>query len=383
MGTWLLPEDVADILPAEARRIEELRRALLDRYRSFGYELVMPPLAEFLDSLLSGSGSDLNLRTFKLVDQMSGRSLGVRADMTPQVTRIDAHLLNRAGVTRLCYCGSVLHTRAAGFMATREPLQIGAELYGYAGIEADIEIIRLALASVDAVGVRGARLDLGHAGIAQAILAADPAAAPHQEAFTGWLAGKDFAALEERLGGLMPETADALRRLPHLYGGAGVLARARAELPALPGVLSALDTLEQLFAALPNDRISVDLSDARDYHYHTGAVFAVYVDGWPDSIVRGGRYDNVGRAFGRPRPATGFTLDLRVLAGLLDPAPSAPAIRAPWSQDPELLRVVAELRAAGNIVVQSLPGHEDDQQEYAFDRELVLNERGWQVVVRR
>ncbi|MGE4339451.1 MAG: ATP phosphoribosyltransferase regulatory subunit, partial [Pigmentiphaga sp.] len=312
MGTWLLPEDLADILPAEARRIEDLRRALLDRYRSFGYELVMPPLAEFLDSLLSGSGSDLNLRTFKLVDQMSGRSLGVRADMTPQVTRIDAHLLNRAGVTRLCYCGSVLHTRAAGFMTTREPLQIGAELYGYAGIEADIEIIRLALDSVEAAGLRGARLDLGHAGIAQAILAADPAAASHQEAFTAWLADKDFAALEARLGDLAPQTAEALRRLPQLYGGADVLARARAELPALPGVLSAIDTLEQLCAALPADRISVDLSDARDYHYHTGAVFAVYLDGWPDSVVRGGRYDNVGRAFGRPRPATGFTLDLRV-----------------------------------------------------------------------
>ncbi len=382
MGTWLLPEDIADILPAEARRIEDLRRDLLDLYRSYGYELVMPPLAEYLDSLLSGTGSDLNLRTFKLVDQMSGRTLGVRADMTPQVTRIDAHLLNRAGVTRLCYCGSVLHTRGAGFMATREPLQVGAELYGHAGREADIEIIELALASVQAAGIHDARLDLGHAGIARAIVQADPVAAAHVHEVADLLGAKDHAGLEARIRAFAPQTADALRQLMHLYGGVEVIARARQALPALPGVREALDTLQQLCDALPADRLSVDLGDARDYHYHNGAVFAVYVDGWPDSVVRGGRYDNVGEAFGRARPATGFSLDLRVLAGLLEPAQSAPAIRAPWGRDPELLRAVAELRAAGHIVVQALPGHED-QQEYAFDRELVANERGWQVVVRR
>lgn len=385
MGTWLLPEQLADILPAEARRIEDLRRHLLDLYRSYGYELVMPPLAEYLDSLLSGTGSDLNLRTFKLVDQLSGRTLGVRADMTPQVTRIDAHLLNRAGVTRLCYCGSVLHTRAAGFMATREPLQIGAELYGHAGTEADIEIIQLALRSVAEAGLHGARLDLGHAGIARAIVQADPLAAPRLGQITDLLATKDRAGLQGLLQAqaVAPATAQALYQLLDLYGSTEVLLRARRVLPALPGVTAALDTLQSLADALPADSLCVDLADARDYHYHTGAVFAVYVEGWPDSVVRGGRYDNVGAAFGRARPATGFSLDLRVLAGLLEPARSAPAIRAPWGQDPELLRVVAELREAGNIVVQSLPGHDDEQQEYAFDRELVLGDRGWQVVVRR
>ncbi len=383
MGTWLLPEDLADILPAEARRIEELRRTLLDLYRSYGYELVMPPLVEYLDSLLSGTGTDLNLRTFKLVDQMSGRTLGVRADMTPQVTRIDAHLLNRAGVTRLCYCGSVLHTRAAGFTATREPLQVGAELYGYAGVQADIEVIQLALASVQAAGLHDARVDLGHAGIVRALLEADPAAAPLADTVWDFLRVKDAPGLEPLLGGFAPQTATALRQLLTLYGDVGVLQQARAVLPPLPGIVAALDTLDELARALPTDRVSVDLADARDYHYHTGAVFALYVDGWPDTVVRGGRYDDVGKAFGRARPATGLSLDLRVLAGLLAPARSAPAVLAPWSGDPALQRAVAELRAAGHIVVQSLPGHEADQQEYAFDRELVQGERGWQVVVRR
>src|SRR5690606_33637433 len=218
MGTWLLPEDLADILPAEARRIEELRRTLLDLYRSYGYELVMPPLVEYLDSLLSGTGKDLNLRTFKLVDQMSGRTLGVRADITPQVTRIDAHLLNRAGVTRLCYYGSVLHTRAAGFTATREPLQIGAELYGHAGVEADIEIIQLALASANAAGLFDARIDLGHAGVARALLADDPSAAPRTGAVCDALRTKHGPAPASLLGDFRQDTAHALKKLLTLYG---------------------------------------------------------------------------------------------------------------------------------------------------------------------
>ncbi len=383
MGTWLLPENLADILPAEARRIEELRRMLLDLYRSYGYELVMPPLVEYLDSLLSGTGSDLNLRTFKLVDQLSGRTLGVRADMTPQVTRIDAHLLNRAGVTRLCYCGSVLHTRAAGFNSSREPLQIGAELYGYGGIEADIEVIQLALSSTRIVGIQNARLDLGHNGITQALIAADEAAQPLNDVICDLLRAKDASGLEPVLAQLSTQTASALRGLLGLYGGAEVLEEARQLLPPLPGVRAALDDLDALARALPAEHLSIDLADARGYHYHTGVVFAVYVDGWPDTVVRGGRYDNVGRAFGRARPATGFSLDLRVLSGLLEPAQRASAIRAPWSNEPELLRLVNELRAAGQIVVQSLPGHEADQQEYVFDREIVKGDDGWRVMERR
>lgn len=382
MGTWLLPENLADILPAEARRIEELRRMLLDLYRSYGYELVMPPLVEYLDSLLSGTGSDLNLRTFKLVDQLSGRTLGVRADMTPQVTRIDAHLLNRAGITRLCYCGSVLHTRAPGFTSTREPLQIGAELYGYAGIEADVEVIQLALSSTRIAGLQNARIDLGHAGITQALIAADPAAVALNDTLCDLLRAKDAPGLAPVLNQLQPDTARSLSELLQLYGGVEVLERARRVLPELPGITAALDDLDALAEALPSEQLSFDLADARSYHYHTGTVFAVYVDGWPDTVVRGGRYDNVGRAFGRARPATGFSLDLRVLAGLLEPAQRARAIAAPWSNEPDLLSLIGELRASGHIVVQSLPGHEADQQEYVFDREIVKAEDGWRVVAR-
>lgn len=379
MGKWLLPESLADILPAEARRVEELRRLLLDLYRTYGYELVMPPLVEYLDSLLSGSGGDLDLQTFKLVDQLSGRTLGVRADMTPQVTRIDAHLLNRAGVTRLCYCGSVLHTLPRGLLATREPLQIGAELYGHAGPEADIEAVHLALESVRRAGVSGFRIDLSHLGVVRALLDADPAADALADEIFGLLRDKDVPGLVALAPRLRPDTAEALQALPTLYGDADVLASARARLPALPAILAALDTLEVLVAALPDTDVSVDLADVRGFQYHTGVVFAVYSNGWPNAIVRGGRYDDVGLAYGRGRPATGFSLDLRELAGLLEPAPTGLAISAPWGLDPELLKAVAALRGDGQIVVQALPGHEHDQQEFVCDRELVLQEGKWQV----
>lgn len=381
MGKWLLPESLADILPAEARRIEELRRLLLDLYRTYGYELVMPPLVEYLDSLLSGSGGDLDLHTFKLVDQLSGRSLGIRADMTPQVTRIDAHLLNRAGVTRLCYYGSVLHTLPRGLWATREPLQIGAELYGHAGFEADIEAMHLALESVAKAGVSDYRIDLSHLGVVRALLDADPAAARQADEIFGLLRDKDVPGLAALGPSLQPATAQALQALPSLYGDLDVIARARSVLPDLPQIGAALDTLETLAGAVTGVALGIDLADVRSFHYHTGVVFAVYCGGWPNAVVRGGRYDDVGRVFGRARPATGFSLDLRELAGLLLPAVASPAVRAPWGLDANLIRAVGALRAAGQIVVQSLPGHELDQQEFVCDRELVLRDGVWQVVL--
>ncbi len=380
MGNWLLPESLADILPAEARRIEELRRALLDLYRTYGFELVAPPLVEYIDSLLSGTGTDSNLRTCKLVDQLSGRTLGVRADMTPQVTRIDAHLLNRAGVTRLCYCGPVLHARPADLVSSRELLQIGAEIYGHAGFEADIEIIRLLLETVELAGVRSPRLVLCHPGVLDAVLQGDPAGAAFEEQVVGLLRENNVPGLKEltgRPGGLRGDTVSALLHLASCYGSRGVLDRARATLPAVPGVAEALDVLAKVLDVLPDVDVALDLADVSGYAYHSGVSFALYAAGWHDALLRGGRYDDVSRAFGRARPATGFSLDLRKLAAGLAPACAGRAVRAPWGQEPALLAAVRTLRRAGEVVIQTLPGHVTDQEEFICDRELVLKNGAW------
>ncbi|WP_313624137.1 ATP phosphoribosyltransferase regulatory subunit [Achromobacter sp.] len=382
MGNWLLPESLADVLPAEARRIEELRRELLDLYRTYGFELVAPPLVEYIDSLLSGTGTDLDLRTCKLVDQLSGRTLGVRADMTPQVTRIDAHLLNRAGVTRLCYCGNVLHARPSDLLSSRELLQIGAEIYGHAGFEADLEIIQLVLETVAIAGVRNPRLDLCHPGVLRAILKSDPAAAELSQDAIRLMRDKDVPGLGElatRAPGIRPDTLKALQLLPTLYGGPEVLKTARRDLPSLPGVAEALDALQAVVDAMPNVSFSVDLADVGGYAYHSGVKFALYAEGWHDALVSGGRYDDVSRAFGRARPATGFSLDLRKLAAGLPPAERARAVRAPWGQAPALTEAVRRLRRSGEIVVQVLPGHEQDQDEFVCDRELALQDGVWTV----
>ncbi|MBO9352503.1 ATP phosphoribosyltransferase regulatory subunit [Bordetella petrii] len=381
MGNWLLPESLADVLPAEARRIEELRRELLDLYRTYGFELVAPPLVEYIDSLLSGTGSDLDLRTCKLVDQLSGRTLGVRADMTPQVTRIDAHLLNRAGVTRLCYCGNVLHAQPADLLSSRELLQIGAEIYGHAGFEADLEIISLVLETVATAGLSQPRLDLCHPGVVRAILDADPAAGACARDIIRLLREKDVPGLAElaQRGGcaIRPDTLAALQRLPGLYGGSDVIKRARHDLPLLPGVAAALDALQAIVDAMPEVTLGVDLADVGGYGYHSGVTFALYAEGWHDALVRGGRYDDVSRAFGRARPATGFSLDLRKLARGLPPAGQARAVRAPWGQDAALAAAVRQLRRSGEIVVQVLPGHEQSQDEFICDRELALRDGAW------
>ncbi|HEU0229498.1 MAG TPA: ATP phosphoribosyltransferase regulatory subunit [Burkholderiaceae bacterium] len=381
MSNWLLPENLADVLPAEARRIEELRRELLDLYRTYGYELVAPPLAEYLDSLLSGAGHDLNLRTCKLVDQLSGRTLGVRADMTPQVSRIDAHLLNREGVARLCYCGSVLHARPAGLLSERELLQIGAELFGHAGVEADIEIIQLALESVGRAGIGHARLDLNHPGIVHAIVRADPALEGVEEDVFQLLCAKDRPGLVElgqRLPGLRADSLDALCALTSLYGGTEVLDEAWRVLPPLPTLRAALGDLRTLVAALPHHEFSVDLADlGSGYGYHSGVVFSVYAQGWHDALVKGGRYDGMGKAFGRARPATGFSLDLRKLSAGLPTAPLSRAIRAPWGTAPDLLEAVRALRGAGEVVVQALPGQAYQMDEFSVDRELVVEDGVW------
>lgn len=382
MGNWLLPENLADVLPAEARRIEELRRKLLDLYRSYGFELVAPPLVEYIDSLLSGTGSDLDLRTCKLVDQLSGRTLGVRADMTPQVTRIDAHVLNRAGVTRLCYCGTVLHARPADLLSSRELLQIGAEIYGHAGCEADLEIISLVLDTVTTAGVRQSRVALCHPGVVRALLDADPVATAHARDIILLLREKDvpgLANLARNGHGIRADTVAALQRLACLYGGSEAIEQARGDLPQLPGVLAALDALQSIINAIPDVEWEVDLADIGGYGYHSGVTFALYAEGWPDALVSGGRYDDVSRAFGRARPATGFSLDLRKLAYGLPPADRRRAVRAPWGQDPALVAAVRRLRRSSEIVVQVLPGHEQSQDEFICDRELTLQDGTWVV----
>ncbi|MBV8666922.1 MAG: ATP phosphoribosyltransferase regulatory subunit [Burkholderiaceae bacterium] len=378
MPNWLLPENIADVLPSEARKIEELRRVVLDNFRLYGYELVMPPMLEYLDSLLAGAGEDTDLRTFKLIDQLSGRTLGLRADMTTQVARIDAHLLNRASVTRLCYAGSVLHTRQSGLNATREPLQIGAEIYGHAGLEADAEIQDLALASLALAGFGEVRLDLSHVGVLRAIIAQDPKAQADQAQVVDLLRAKDIPGLRVLTADYAIECRTALMALPSLYGDSGVLERARRALPAWPGITKALDELTLLAGfAGGGARVTIDLADLRGYQYESGAMFAIYVPGLPNAVARGGRYDHVGEAFGRARPATGFSMDLRELARLLPGAVRKPSIRAPWGREPALRAKIVELRKAGEVVIQSLPGHENDQEEFDCDRELVLDAGNW------
>ena len=378
MPNWLLPEHIADVLPSEARKIEELRRLMLDNFRLYGYELVMPPLLEYVDSLLTGAGKDTDLRTFKLVDQISGRMLGLRADMTIQVARIDAHLLNRDSVTRLCYAGSVLHTRPSGLHATREPLQIGAEIYGHAGLEADAEIQELALASLAMAGFAHVRLDLSHVGVLRTLLEHDAVARKDEAALYTLLRAKDTPGLDALSAGYAPATRAALLALPNLYGDIDVLSRARDVLPALPGITRALAELAALAAsALGRAEVAIDLADLRGYAYESGAMFALYVPGLPNSVANGGRYDHVGEAFGRARPATGFSLDLRELARLLPTAERKHSIRAPWGNAPELREVIAQLRKTGEVVIQSLPGHDNEQDEFECDRVLVLEDSNW------
>ncbi len=382
-SAWRLPEHIADVLPFEARRVEELRRSLLDCARGYGFELVMPPLLEHLDSLLTGTGHELDLRTFKLVDQLSGRTMGVRADTTVQAARIDAHLLNRKGVTRLCYCGPVLHTRPAGPYATREPLQFGAELFGHAGVEADLEVQELALQALHTAGVDGLMMDLADARLVRALLDAAGLQGDAAHAVTAALAGKDAAVLEEVTDKVPENIRTAMLSLLNLYGGDDVLDLARDRLPALPLIASALEDLRWLASRLrrsnPEVRVGFDLADVGGYGYYSGVRFAVYGGAGHDALARGGRYDEVGAVFGRSRPAVGFSLDLKPLAEQATHAGTVQAIRAPWGDDPELRNAVRQLRQRGETVVCVLPGHEDEAQEFAVDRELIRVDGAWTV----
>jgi ATP phosphoribosyltransferase regulatory subunit len=380
-SAWLLPEHIADVLPAQARHIEELRRGLLDVARGYGCELVMPPMLEHIESLLSGTGRELDLKTFKLVDQLSGRTLGLRADSTPQVARIDAHLLNRLGVTRLCYCGPVLHTRPSGMHASREPLQFGAEIYGHAGLEADLEVQDLALDCLRGAGIRGAVLDLADARIVRSVLDPLKLDATATAAIYAALAAKDATRLGELTAGFPKAARRGLLALASFYGGAEVLDAARRELPALPAIAAALDDLQWLARhareAHPEVEVGFDLADLSGYAYYSGAHFTVYAAGSSDALLRGGRYDEVGAVFGRTRPAVGFSLDVKELAALAPGQRLRAAIRAPWAEDASLRSAVRRLREQGDTVVCVLPGHEHEGQEFQCDRELFAQGGQW------
>lgn len=383
MSAWVLPDHIADVLPSEARHIEEIRRDLLDMARCYGYELVMPPLLEHLESLLSGTGEALDLQTFKLVDQLSGRMMGLRADSTPQVARIDAHLLNRKGVARLCYCGPVLHTRPGGPHASREPLQFGAEIYGHAGLEADLEILTLALDALRSANVGPLTVDLADARIVNALLEASGLALPAQEQVHAALAGKDATELQSITHGCGSDIASAIQSLVALYGDASVLEKASRLLPAIPAVQQALRELQWLgshiASAFEGVTVSFDLADLRGYAYYTGTRFSIYAPAAHDALARGGRYDEVGSVFGRKRPAVGFSLDVKELATAAKLRPLRAAIRAPWGEDAQLRSTIAALRQQGETVVCVLPGHESEVDEFHCDRELKMLKGQWSV----
>lgn len=389
---WLLPDGVEEALPARARALEALRRRLLDLYAGWGYELVMPPLIEFLDSLLCGSGPDVSLQTFTLTDQLSGRAMGVRADITPQVARIDAHGLKANGPQRLCYAGSVLHARPAGMAASRVPLQAGAELFGHAGIAADIEVISLMLETLAAVGRRDVHLDIGHVGIHRGLVAAASLNSNDEAVLFDIFQRKAVPELDAFLAAKVADSATRarLRALVDLAGDlASVTARAQqvlagAGLHVERALHDLLAIAEQVRGRYPHVQVCVDLCELRGYRYHSGCVFAAYVAGRSQDVAKGGRYDDIGQVFGRSRPATGFSVDVKTLVdiaadGLL---PAAAGICAPADTDAALLAKVAQLRAAGERVVQALPGAAPDLDELKCDRVLARGAKGWDVVPR-
>ena len=380
-SSWQLPDQIADVLPSEARHIEELRRLWLDTARCYGYELVMPPLLEHIESLLTGTGEALDLQTFKLVDQLSGRTLGLRADTTPQVARIDAHLLNRTGVARLCYCGPVLHTRAGRPHATREPLQLGAEIYGHAGPEADLEAQVLALEGLKASGVHDLNVDMADVRIVNTLLAGATIAPKLLNQIHAALAVKDAAELSSLTASVKDLSAasrEGLQILLQLYGDEAVLDEAEKAFQPNENVRKALLNLKWLASHVrAHATVSFDLADLRGYAYYSGTRFAIYGQG--RELVRGGRYDEVGAVFGRNRPAAGFSLDLKELVSVLPPRPLKPAVYAPWAENTDLSAAIAKLRSAGDTVVCLLPGHEHEVNEFDCDRQLVHLNGQWTV----
>ncbi|MFW2373601.1 MAG: ATP phosphoribosyltransferase regulatory subunit [Gammaproteobacteria bacterium] len=386
---WLLPQGIEEALPEQAARLESLRRNLLDVYACWGYQLVMPPFIEYLESLLTGTGHDLDLQTFQLIDQLTGRPMGIRADITPQVARVDAHRLKKDAPNRLCYIGTVLHTRPDGFGGSRSPLQVGAELYGHAGIESDLEIISLMLETFKQAGINQLVLDIGHVGIFRG-LAAQVGLNDEQEAALFEMlqrkAVPEIATFLEQLD-ISDKSRQMLASLAELHGGESCLDQAASILAAADdSVRQALDYLKQVAVKVKQAHAHIDLhfdlSELRGYHYHTGILFAVFVPGQGQEIARGGRYDDIGRVFGRARPATGFSTDLKSLVNLSDNQSVnsvSSAIFAPSRDDPSLGAVITELRAQGQIVIVELPGQKADASAMGCNQQLVHRDGQWSV----
>lgn len=379
---WLLPDGVEEVLPGQARAIEQLRRQALDRYQSWGYEQVFPPLIEFLEPLLNGAGRDLERETFKITDQLTGRLMGVRADMTPQVARLDAHSLRRSGPSRLCYCSSAVRARPAQTGGTRLPYQLGAELFGHAGFESDLEVLCLMLETLELAGVgEHAVLDLGHVGLFGAVIAASGLDEAAQRELEAIYVRKARVELDQFLARqALPEpVSQALGALPWLDGGLEILQQARQVLAPFPEALAALDELEQLARVLDQRGVNLylDLGELRGYHYHNGCVFAAYLPGESEPVAKGGRYDHIGEVFGRARPATGFSADLKMLAACTE-APVPKGMLAEGSlADPAFAREVAALRSQGERVVLALPDADNDPVSLGCTRKLVADGDGW------
>lgn len=384
---WLLPDGIDEVLPPQAARVEFLRRALLDLYYRWGYELVVPPPVEFLDSLLTGVGGDLELQTFKLTDPLSGRTLGISADATPQIARMDAHSLHGAGPSRLCYCVNALRSTADQYQGGRNPMQVGLEVYGHSGIDADLEIVRLALESLHIAGAKDVHFAFGHIGIYRVLIEQAQLKTSDERALFEAIERKAYSEIDELLAqsGIDPDVAAILSRLPHLHGDINVLQEARDTFPNLPDEISRqLDQLAYLAQRIndeyPQVTLYFDLAELRGYEYHTGIVFAAYVSGYGQALAKGGRYDYTGKDFGRSRPATGCTLELKMLASLEEKASVKPAI---WVPEPAgnaaLDSAVKALRDQGERVIQLLPGQTTGPQDHQCDRQLIQKEGHWHV----
>ena len=390
---WLLPDGVEELLPEQAAQAESLRRKLLDLYASWGYELVVPPLIEFTESLLVGLEHDIDIQTFKVVDQLSGRTMGIRADITPQTARIDAHSLNREGPVRLCYAGSVLHTKPQSLLASRSPIQLGAELYGDATLGADLEIISLMLETLRAAGVDQVTLDLGHVSIYRALVAQAGLDTDAEQQLSDALQRKAAVDIEAAIANSIsdPALAAMMRALSQLNGDRSVLERAKIALADAPAVVAkAIDDLaivaDQITARMPEINLYFDLSELRGYHYHTGLVFAALAPGHGQAVANGGRYDDIGQVFGRARPATGFNTDLKALLNYLSPEQSAATVDSIFAPDSSLLsaedslslwQTVQTLRAQGERVVCALSGQTSAPNCHRY---LQLQQGQWQIV---